>query len=336
MNDQNSSIAGVLTIMVMAMLFQPQAAWCQTTLFQPPLGLPALPVPADNHITAEKVELGKMLYFDKRLSKDNSVACATCHKPGYAYAEPLKSSVGINSQIGDKNAPTIVNAAYMTSMFWDGRMKTLEEQAAGPVENPIEMGHKIEDVAAALNAVPEYKKRFEDAFGQPACKETITKAIAAFERTILSGNSPYDRYVNGDPSALSEDAQKGMQLFMGKALCATCHKAPLFANGNFVNTGIGDNAPGRFAVTKLATDKGAHRVPALREAVNTAPYFHDGSVATLEEAVKIMAGGGVDNPNRHAALRVMPKWSEEEIGQLVEFIKALSGEYPVVEEPELP
>lgn len=312
------------------------AVQAQDDMFKPPLGLPALPVPADNPMTIEKVELGKMLYFDKRLSKDGSVSCATCHMPDYAYAEPRATSTGIKEQVGDMNSPTVINSSYQTSMFWDGRMKSLEEQAAGPMENPIEMGHDIADIAKDLNKIPEYKKLFEDAFGAPASKETMTKAIASFERTILSGNSPYDKYMNGDKSAMTDEQVKGMKLFRGKALCATCHTPPLFTNGNFVNTGIGKQGDGRMAVTGDEGDKGAYRVAALREVENTGPYFHDGSVESLEEAVKLMAEGGVDNPNRHPILGMARKLSDEELAQLVAFMKALSGEYPIVEEPELP
>ncbi len=326
---------GTLIAVGACIAVQPHAN-AQDEQFAPPLGLPPLPVPADNPMTMEKVELGKMLYFDKRLSKDKSLSCATCHDPKHAYAEPRATSEGIDGQLGDMNSPTVINSAYMTTMFWDGRMGSLEEQAAGPMENPIEMGHQIPDIAKELNSIPEYKERFESVFGESASQETMTKAIAAFERTVLSGNSPYDQYKNGDEDALDDIEKKGMNLFFGKALCSTCHTAPLFTNGNFVNTGIGHQGEGRMAVTGVPGDKGAYRVPTLREAEHTGPYFHDGSVNTLKEAVKIMADGGVDNPNRHAILKVMPKLSDDEIDQLVAFIHALSGDYPIYEEPEMP
>ena len=286
------------------------------------------------------MKLGTLLYFDKRFSKDNTVSCATCHKPEHGYAEPTSVSTGIGGQKGGRNAPTVINSAYMTSMFHDGREKDLEGQAGGPIENPIEMGHQIEAVAKTLNTIPEYRKMFMDAFGAPASKETITKAIAAFERTILSGNSPYDRYMAGDKSALSAEAVAGLNLFNGKALCATCHTPPLFTNGNFVNAGVGFDKPepdvGRMTVTKSPEDKGKFRVPMLRDLKNTTPYFHDGSAQTLEEAVRFMAGGGRDNPNLFPIFKVMPKLSDTDIKQLVAFFESLSGEYPIVKEPELP
>lgn len=301
-----------------------------------PEGLPPVPVPDDNPMTAEKVELGKLLYFDTRLSEDKTVSCASCHMPDYAYAEPLKTSEGIGGAVGERNANTVINTAYATSMFWDGREPDLEHQAAGPVENPIEMGHDMAVVAEQLNEIEGYQERFQAVFGEPASRETITKAIAAFERTILSGNSPYDR------GEMSEEAQAGMQLFNGKFMCATCHTPPLFSNWTFANAGVGIEAEepdvGRMGVTGEASDKGAFRVPHLREIEHTAPYMHDGSIETLEEAVRFMAEGGQDNPNLHPLFRAIKQMNatDEEVAQLTAFMKALSGEYPIVEEPELP
>ncbi|MBZ0256279.1 c-type cytochrome [bacterium] len=287
-------------------------------------------------MTVEKVELGKMLYFDTRLSDDNTISCSTCHIPSHGYAEPRATSQGIKGQIGGRNANPVINSAYATSMFWDGRMEHLEAQAGGPVENPIEMGAKMEVVAKKIANIPGYKKRFQDVFGAAPSKDTITKAIAAFERTILSGNSPYD---NG---TMSEAAKKGEALFKGKALCATCHTPPVFSNWGFYNAGIGMDKKepdlGRMTVSKIAADKGAFRVPHLRNAKETGTYFHDGSVDSLEKAVRIMAGGGLENPSLHPLFRAIKaqKFSDEEISQLVAFIEALSGEYPVVEAPKLP
>jgi cytochrome c peroxidase len=301
-----------------------------------PKGLPALPVPADNPMTVEKVELGKMLFFDKRLSKDHTLSCATCHIPENGYAEPLATSKGINGQIGTRNSNPVVNSAYATSEFWDGRSPDLEDQAMGPVENPIEMGHDFEQVVLDLKKVPEYVQRFQDVFGSEISKETIAKAIAAFERTLLSGNSPYDQ------GTMNAKAKAGEKIFKGQGFCATCHTPPLFSNWGFYNAGIGMDKEnpdiGRMEITKQESDKGAFRVPHLREATLTGPYYHDGSVETLEEAVRIMATGGIDNPNLHALFRVIKtkNFSDQEIDQLVEFIRALSGEYPIVKEPKLP
>ncbi len=299
-----------------------------------PLGLPKLPIPEDNPLTKEKIALGKKLYFDKRLSKDGTISCATCHDPAKAWAEHSPTSTGIGGAVGGANSPTVINAAYAGPQFWDGRATGLEEQALGPIENPIEMGHKLVVCCAELTVIEEYKAGFEKAFGTPeVTSDRIAKAIASFERTVLSGNSPYDKSMAGDKSALNDAQKRGMELFES-AGCAACHSEPLFSNYRFFNAGIGmaKEKPdeGRKAVTKKDSDLGKYRVAPLREVANTAPYFHDGSVATLEEAVKVMAQGGIPNNNLSPMMKAVgdEKLSEENIKDLVEFLKALSGEYP--------
>jgi cytochrome c peroxidase len=309
---------------------------------KPPLGLPALPVPADNPITPEKIELGKMLYFDTRLSANGKISCATCHDPKMAWAEHTPTSKGINDQMGGRNSPTVINAAYAPAQFWDGRAASLEEQALGPIENPIEMGHKLPAMIQDLSKVPQYGEMFKKAFGTEVNKEGVAKAIATFERTVLSGNSPYDRYMAGDKSALSEAQKRGMELFDGKGTCGLCHTPPKFSGYQYQNAGVGmdkkEPDPGRKAVTGKDSDLGKFRVPQLREVANTAPYFHDGSVATLEAAVALMATGGKDNPNLSPIFKSLRDAgiTEQEQKDLVEFLKALSGEYPIVEAPKLP
>lgn len=308
---------------------------------EPPLGLPPVPIPADNPMTKEKVELGKILFFDKRFSKDQTLSCATCHIPEHGYAEPEPVSKGIKNQLGPINAPPVINSAYATSMFWDGRMKTLEEQAAGPVGNPIEMGSDIDDVVKEINKVPEYQKLFKAVFGKPASKDSITKAIAAFERTLLAGNSPFDRFQKGDEKAISAEAKEGWQLFQQK-LCITCHTPPLFSNWSFVNAGVevkeGKIPDGHFAVSKAPTDMGAFRVPHLRNLKDTDPYLHDGSVKTIEEAVRFMALGGNDNPSLNPLFRAIKAQNvtDDQIQKITAFLESLGGEYPIVQEPKIP
>ncbi len=293
-----------------------------------PAGLPPLPIPEDNPLTAEKIALGKLLYFDTRLSKDGTISCATCHDPAMAWTDNEATSTGIGDQVGGANSPTVINAAYATSQFWDGRAASLEEQALGPIENPIEMGHKLGDLVTELAEVAEYKEAFTKAYGTPeVTNDRIAKAIASFERTVLSGNSPYDK------KELNE-AQKNGQKVFESAGCADCHTPPLFSNFRFMNAGIGMDKEkpdeGRKAVTGDEKDMGKFRVAPLREVANTGPYFHDGSVATLEEAVKIMAQGGIANDNLSGMLKAVgeEKLTDENIKDLVEFLKALSGEYP--------
>ncbi len=313
-----------------------------TALPKVPLGLPQVPVPKDNPMTAEKIELGKMLYFDKRLSKSKEISCATCHDPKMAWTEHRATSKGIKDQIGERNSPTVINAAYMTSQFWDGREPTLEAQALGPIENPIEMGHKLAVVCADCEKIPAYKEQFQKVFGTGVTKEGIAKAIAAFERTILSGNSPYDKFKAGDKKALNDAQQRGMALFMDKAMCSTCHAPPIFSNGQFYNAGVScDKKPpdeGRKKVTKKDSDMGKFRVPHLREVAKTGPYFHDGSIKTLAEAVELMAAGGKDNPNLSTMMKVVrgAKLTAAEKKDLLAFLEALSGEYPIIEPPKLP
>lgn len=306
-----------------------------------PKGLPAVPVPADNPMTEEKVALGRMLYFDKRLSKDGSVSCATCHDPKHAWAETTPVSTGVGGQKGGRNSPSVINTAYAPVLFWDGRAKSLEEQALGPIANPIEMGHSLDAMIAELNRLTPYKEHFQKVFGTEVTEEGVAKAIAAFERTILSGNSPYDKYQDGDENALTEAQKRGLEKF-DNAGCATCHAPELFSNFRFYNAGVGwdKESPdgGLMEVTKKESDKGKFRVPMLRDVAKTAPYFHDGGTATLEEAVALMAAGGRDNPNLDRMFRPVrdAKLTEADQKDIVAFLNALSGEFPVIDPPELP
>jgi cytochrome c peroxidase len=307
-----------------------------------PVGLQdaKLMIASDDAVTPEKIELGKRLYFDPRLSKDGTISCATCHNPKEGWAEHEPTSTGIKKQVGARNAPTIINAAYAKAQFWDGRAATLEEQALGPIANPVEMGHDIPAMIQDLSKVREYKELFRKAFGsEEVTKEGVAKAIAAFERTILSGNSPYDRYQAGDKLALNAAQKRGMELF--EANCAACHSAPLFSNYQYYNAGVGGDKhepdPGRKKVTGKDSDLGKFRVPSLRNVAETWPYFHDGSAAKLEDAVALMAAGGKDNPNLSSILKGVreAKLTADNCKDLVEFLKSLSGEVPQVELPKL-
>jgi len=314
---------------------EPEAAAAE--LPKVPLGLPPVPVPDDNPITPEKVALGKKLYFDTRLSKDGTISCATCHDPEMAWTEHRATSKGIKGQIGGANSPTVINAAYATAQFWDGRAASLEEQALGPIENPIEMGHKLDVLVKELAEVPEYKEGFQKVFGTGVTKEGIAKAIASFERMVLSGNSPYDQFKAGKQDALTDSQRHGMELFEDLG-CATCHAPPVFSNYRYYNAGVGMDKDkpdeGRKGVTGKDSDLGKFRVPMLREVANTGPYFHDGSVETLEQAVAMMAAGGIDNPNLSGMLKALgeEKISEQDQKDLVDFLKALSGDYPKKED----
>lgn len=280
----------------------------------PPLGLDLYrPVPESNPLTAEKVALGRRLFFDKRLSRDGTVACATCHDPKRAFAGKLPVAVGIGGQKGPRNVPTLVNRVYGKTFFLDGRAATLEQQAIEPILNPIEMGLAPGDIQARTGLPPE----------------EVARAIASYVRTILDGNSRYDRYVNGDTNALSKEQKAGLAVFRGKGRCTSCHAGPNLTDEAFHNTGIAwrDGElldPGRFRVSGKPEDRGAFKVPTLREVARTAPYMHDGSLATLEDVVEYYDRGGNPNPGLDPDLRPLTLTALEKKA-LVAFLKSLSG-----------
>jgi cytochrome c peroxidase len=303
----------------------------------PPAKLTDFPDPP----TPERVRLGRWLFFDKRLSADNTIACATCHRPENAFSEPTPVSTGIRGQKGGRKAPSFTNQAWtsLPHFFWDGRSASLEDQAGGPMINPIEMGNKNHKVVVArFAAIRGYAKYFKEAFGtEKVTIERITKAIADYERTRMSGNSPWDKYVAGDKTALSDEAKKGRTLFFGNGFCNNCHKGPNLTDSEFHNIGVGWDAEtekfaddGRYAVTKKENDKGAFKTPSLRDVSKRAPYMHDGSLKTLAEVVILYSKGGVPNPqldrkiDRRFAERL--DFTEAQVTQLVKFMEALNGE----------
>jgi len=295
-------------------------------------------VPPDNPQTDAKVALGSQLFFDPRLSRDNTISCATCHDPQLAWANHNAVDVGIEGRSGTRNSGTILDAAYMDFQFWDGRARTLEEQALGPIHNPVEMGETLENVVRKLNAIDGYRTRFRAVFGGDVSADGIAKAIAAFERTVLSGPSPYDRYRAGDRSAMPEAAARGMRLFNGKARCRMCHGGPMFSDQGFHNLGVGMDRPqpdiGREAVTKVARDRGRFKTPGLRNVALTWPYMHDGSVRTLIDVVEFYNRGGVRNPTLD--IFVMPlDLTDGESKDLVAFLEALTGSLPKIDRPVL-
>ncbi len=306
-----------------------------------PRGLPAVKSPADNPYSAEKVELGKQLYFDTRLSSDNTVSCASCHDPKKGWSNGDKTAVGVGGQRGGRSAPTVMNTAFQSFQFWDGRAATLEQQALGPIANPIEMNLPIEKALEKINAIKGYQEQFQKVFGQPANADNLAKAIAAFERTVLSGDAPYDRYKSGDKQALSPKAEEGMKLFFGRANCSSCHSGPNFTDNGFHNLGVtfnGENADqGRAAISKLSGDKGAFKTPTLRDIAKTGPYMHDGSLATLEEVVAYYNKGGTPNDYLDEEIYPLKLTPEQEVA-IVTFLKEglASSDYPDVQPPTLP
>lgn len=312
---------------------------------EPPLGLSQsfddLLVPP----TPERVRLGRWLFFDKRLSADGTISCATCHRPENAFSEPTAVSTGIRGQVGGRKAPTVVNLAWTIypHFFWDGRADSLEEQALGPVANPIEMGNTHEAMIQTLSGIGQYERYFAEAFGSPEItKDRIAQAIADYERTRMSGNSSVDRWRQEEQEdAVSEQVKQGHALFFGKAECNQCHLGDNYTDSLFHNLGVGWDSQtktfkdeGRAIVTKAPEDRGAFKTPGLRDVTKHAPYMHDGSIATLREVVEHYNKGGQANPHLSPKIREL-KLTAAEIDALVAFMEALDGEGYQDTAPEL-
>lgn len=307
-----------------------------------PLGLPPVPIPPDNPPTAETIALGRRLFYERGLSVDNTVSCASCHSPAMAFADGRPLPEGVRQQKGRRNAPSLLNVAYREDFFWDGRSPSLEAQAEEPVKNPIEMAHTLRGVEDRLNADAGYRAAFVRTFGPgPVTYEEVGKAIASFERTLLCGNSAFDRYFYGqDPSALSESAKRGLEIFRNPAEgnCETCHsigeKYALFTDNKFHNDSVGpedgNGDPidlGHYLITRVEGDKGAFRTPSLRNVALTAPYFHDGSRPTLQDVFGFYVRGG--NPVRHRDKEIQSIWlSGQDRADLEAFLESLTGEMP--------
>jgi len=302
--------------------------------FKPiPTTPPTLP---GNEATPPKVELGKMLYFDPRISASHAISCNSCHNVGMAGVDSEETSIGHKWQRGGRNAPTVLNAVFNTAQFWDGRAKDLEEQAGGPMVNPIEMASPKEHVAEQLTAIPGYVAAFKAAF--PADPKPVTlanaqKAIAVFEATLITPNAPFDRYLRGDAAALSQAQKEGLQLFMNKG-CAACHSGINVGGGMYAPFGVvekpgADLLPpqdkGRFAVTKTASDEYVFRAPTLRNIALTAPYFHTGRAWDLRQAVGVMSSS-----------QLGAELTAGEIDRITAFLESLTGEQPKIVHPVLP
>lgn len=332
-------------------------------------------IPEDNPLTRAKIELGRQLYFDKRLSVDGTISCADCHSPQFGYGANTKFGVGVRGQTGNRNSPVAYNRIVSKAQFWDGRAGNLEAQAVGPIQNPIEMGNTHAAVVKWVNSREGYRIQFEKVFGGPAKIEDIGKAIASFERALVTGPSPYDMNEplrklkesfaeelsdleslrQDDPALLkkyndalklaeahpmSESAKRGRDLFFSqKSNCTACHTGANFTDELYHNLGVGMTAKepdvGRFAETKVEKDRGAFKTPTLRNVALTAPYMHDGSQATLEEVVEWYAKGGHPNPTLSDKIKKL-ELTEQDKKDLVEFMKALTGPFPKVATGNLP
>lgn len=292
-----------------------------------PLGLePEFEIPIDNPMTSAKVRLGKRLFFDKRLSKDRSLSCASCHDPAHGFSNALAVAEGISGRKGSRNVPTVVNRIYGRAQFWDGRTETLEAQVLGPLFNPDEMAMDKQLLLQRLKVDVGYQKLFSEAFGDPKpTVEGVSKAIACFERTLVSGASDFDRYEwEGMTTALNESAKRGLALFRGKARCSTCHIGTNFTDEKFHNLGIGQMDTGRAAVTGDPDDFGKFKTPTLRNIEQTPPYMHNGSLERLEDVIDFYDEGGIPNPNLDAEIKPL-ELSDTEKDDLLAFLKSLTA-----------
>ncbi len=294
-----------------------------------------VPQPKDNKLTPERIELGKLLYFDTRLSSSGKVSCATCHHPkhGWTDEKPTAKAVGHEGRVGPRNSPVVLNTAYQRHQFWDGRARTLEQQALGPIEADVEMNMSLDVLIPKLNKIKGYVELFEKAYpGEGITKDTLAKAIASFERTVVSTESPFDKYAKGDKNAISKKAKEGFELFTGKAACVNCHDGFNFTDGSFHNIGLHDGELqgkelGRYLVKMRAAWYGVMKTPTLRDITKSYPYFHDGSVKTLEEATAICAGGGrFENNVKNKSLSIVDRHlTKDEIDKVVAFMHTLTG-----------
>ncbi|WP_064791352.1 cytochrome-c peroxidase [Shewanella woodyi] len=302
-----------------------------------------VPTPADNPQTSEKIALGKMLFFDPRLSGDSNMSCATCHNPMLAWSDSQSVALGYRSQKLTRGTPPIINVAYNHLQMWDGRLRTLEEQALAPMEAQLEMHANLDEKIALLQSIEGYVEAFSLAFPDEAIsKQTMAKAIASFERTVISDSSNFDAWVKGDKNALTRVEIEGFKLFINpqKGNCSVCHSAPNFTDDGFHNIGLasfGDKHPdlGRYKQRPLNLMKGAFKTPTLRDVALSAPFFHDGSAATLTQVVKHYSDGGVVKTNLSPNFKAN-QLSEDEISAIVAFLNALTSPHEPIQLPKLP
>ncbi len=360
MND--AILTRVLLVLLVWLAVMPAAAFAKPLKMQQPLQLPKplTVLPLEN---PAKVELGKALFFDRRLSGDGTVSCAVCHIPDEAFADGRKISSAYPTNKHWRHTPGLINAGYLDVFFWDGRSRSLEDQAQGPIHSSFEMNLNPRYLVAKLREIPEYQQLFENAWGGGVTLERIVGSLAAFERTLLASDSPFDRYLRGDQAALSAEAKQGMEIFFGaRGNCGQCHSGRMLTDEKFYNLGVAelpelvsdpqhratrnfflgemglevmDRDPGYYAVTRRPEDMGAFRTPPLRQVEQTGPYMHNGSFASLSEVIEFFDRGGGADPNKSQLLKPLGLTAEEK-QSLEVFLRSLTGTYPVVRAPRPP
>ena len=283
------------------------------------------PFPVDNPPNVEKIALGRKLFFDKRLSKDGTIACADCHRPEFAFTDRKNVSDGINGLHPDRNAPSILNSAFLQTVMFDAHLKTLELQVIVPIQEPTEMGHNMKDLITTLRSIPEYQSAAKAIFNRDFDAWVLTRSISAFERSLLSLNSPYDQYIKGNKKAMSADQVAGLKIF-NSLYCTTCHPAPYFTNFKAENNGLYaeyGKDKGRFRINLDSTEIGMFKTPSLRNITLTYPYMHDGSLASLDEVLNHYMSGGKHPKGQHE--KIIPiELSKQEKKQLLAFLGSLT------------
>jgi cytochrome c peroxidase len=314
----------------------------KTVEIKAPLGLPPVSIPPDNPPTEETIALGRRLYYDPQLSVDGTISCASCHAPQFAFSDNRPFSQGVGGKLGTRHSPTVINSAYNSLQFWDGRALSLEEQAKGPMANPVEMAHSLEGVVQHLQADPKYPELFKRAWGADQITiDMVVKSIASFERTVIAGDSPFDRFYYGhDSKALPSAAQRGLIIFISakKGNCAVCHPIgkdyALFTDNKFHNLGVGAdtrgnlNDLGRFSETKNDADMGAFKTPSLRNLANRGPYMHDGTFPSVKDSLAHYIGGGNWNPHLDKEIHSLDVLTFDERDDLLQFLDSLNGKLP--------
>ena len=321
----------LLAIAVSAFAADPQESYVRPA---------APPVPADNAMTPARVELGRMLFFDPRLSGSGWISCATCHNPALGWSDALPTAIGHGMKTLGRHTPTILNSAYNKRQMWDGRFASLEEQALGPITSPDEMNMDMAQMVKRLKSIQGYQPYFERAYpGEGVSDTTVAKAIASFERTIVSNDAPFDRWQKGDARAMGDAARRGFELFRGKADCVACHSGPNFMDDGFHNVGVKarDGVPdiGRYAKVPVKAMKGAVKTPSLRDVALRSPYMHNGAYATLREVIEMYSRGGDATDNLDPNIKKLDL-TPAEVDDLVEFLESLSGRPLQVAAPQLP
>lgn len=298
----------------------------------------AAPAPDDNPTTPAKVALGKQLFFDPRLSGGNTMSCASCHIPQRMFADGTDWNKGERGISLNRNTQSCLNVGFYTSFFWDGRAASLEEQALAPIQADVEMNQNLDELERELGAIPGYVEQFQNVFGARPNRRDVAKALAAYQRTLNTGGSPYDRYLLGDDKALSADAKRGLELFVGAARCIECHNGPLLSDGKYHRTGAADDEDGRYKVTGESDDLYRFRTPSLRNVAQTAPYMHNGLFATLDGVLSFYYNGPRP-PTEHGPPIEAPDLQHRDLADidyLLAFLNSLTGDLPDVTPPDLP